>query len=70
VTHYQLTFSTANGSRRVLKVNNVDPSISPADLQAAVDKLIAHDIMAPERGALNSLQGLTANTLSSTTPLA
>jgi len=70
LTHYQLTFVTANGSRRTFRVNNVDPTISPATLQAAVDMLLYHDIMAPERGALSRLQSLTANTVTSVNPLA
>jgi hypothetical protein len=37
MTHYQLIFVTSNGARRSLRVSNVDPVISPQDLQAAVD---------------------------------
>ncbi|MCL2577313.1 MAG: DUF2922 family protein [Defluviitaleaceae bacterium] len=70
MTHYQLTFVTSNGTRRSFRVNNVDPAITPQDLQSAVDKLLAHNIMAPERGALSRLQSLTANTIASTNPLA
>jgi len=70
MTHYQLTFVTDNGSRRSFRVNNVDPAISPQDLQAAVDMLLEHDIMAPERGGLQRLQSLTANTVTTTNPLA
>jgi len=69
VTHYQLTFTTSNGGRRSFRVNNVNPAITPADLQAAVDALLAHDIMCAERGALYRLQSLTANTVSTTNPL-
>jgi len=65
MTHYQLTFVTANGARRTLRVNNVDPAITPQALQDAVDMLLDHDIMAPERGALSRLQSLTANTVTS-----
>ena len=61
MTHYQLTFTTSNGGRRSFRVNNVNPAISPANLQAAVDALLAHDIMCAERGALYRLQSLTAN---------
>jgi len=39
MTHYQLTFATSNGGRRSFRVNNVNPAISPANLQAAVDPL-------------------------------
>ena len=70
MTHYQLTFVTANGSRRTFRVNNVDPAIPPQNLQAAVDMLLNYDIMTPERGALSRLQSLTANTVTSTNPLA
>ena len=70
MTHYQLTFVTENGSRRSFRVSNVDPAINPQALQAAVDKLIAHNIMSAERGALTRLHSLTANTVSSTNPLA
>jgi len=70
MTHYQLSFVTSGGSRRSFRVSNVDPDIAPADLQAAVDLLLAHDIMAPERGALTRLQSLTANTVNTTNPLA
>jgi hypothetical protein len=70
MTHYQLTFVTDKGSRRSFRVSNIDPDITPTDLQAAVDKLLEHDIMAPERGALARLQSLTATTVSSTDLLA
>jgi len=70
MTHYQLTFVTSNGSRRSFRVNNVDPDIPQQELQAAVDMLLDYDIMAPERGALSRLQSLTANTVTSTNPLA
>ncbi|MCL2203432.1 MAG: DUF2922 family protein [Defluviitaleaceae bacterium] len=66
MTHYQLTFVTDNGARRSFRVNNVDPTLSPQVLQEAVDLLLAHDIMAPERGALARLQSLTANTVTTT----
>jgi len=69
VTHYQLTITTENGGRRAFRVNNVNPAISPANLQAAVDMLLAHDIMCAERGALSRLQSLTANTVTATSPL-
>jgi len=65
VTHYQLTFVTTNGARRTFRVNNVDPGIALQDLQDAVDMLLYHNIMAPERGALSRLQSLSANTVSS-----
>jgi len=70
MTHYQITFVTTNGTRRSFRINNVDPAISPQNLQSAVDELLAHNIMSPERGALSRLQSLTANTVSSTNPLA
>jgi hypothetical protein len=70
VTHYQLTFVTSGGTRRSFRVNDVDPTIAPQALQSAVDKLLAHDIMSPERGALSRLQSLSANTVTSTNPLA
>ena len=70
MTHYQLTFVTDNGSRRTFRVNNVDPDINPQDLQAAVDKLLDHNIMSQERGALLRLQSLAANTITTTNPLA
>jgi hypothetical protein len=70
MTHYQLSFVTSNGTRRSFRINNVDPDIPPADLQAAVDLLLTHDIMHPERGALSRLQSLTANTVMSSNPLA
>ena len=63
MTHYQLTFVTDNGSRRTFRVNNVDPDITPQNLQLAVDKLLDHNIMSQERGALVRIQGLTANTV-------
>ena len=69
MTHYQLTFVTSNGARRTFRVNNVDPGISPQVLQGAVDLLLEHDIMAPERGTLSRLQSLTANTVTTTNPL-
>jgi len=69
MTHYQLTFATTNGTRRTFRVNNVDPAISPALLQDAVDMLLDHDIMSPERGALSRLQSMTANTVTTTNPL-
>ena len=70
MTHYQLTFVTSAGTRRSFRINNVDPNISQQDLQDAVDKLLAHDIMSVERGALSRLQSLTANSVMSTNPLA
>jgi len=70
MTHYQLTFVTSNGARRSFRVNNVDPAITQQDLQAAVDMLLDHDIMALERGSLNRLHSITANTITSTSPLA
>ena len=70
MTHYQLTFVTDNGARRTFRVSNVNPAISPQDLQAAVDKLLNHNIMSAERGALSRLQSLTANTVSTINPLA
>lgn len=70
MTHYQLTFVTSNGTRRSFRVSNVDPAITPQALQAAVDKLLAHNIMSPERGALSRLQSITANTVTSTSLLA
>ena len=70
MTHYQLTFVTSNGTRRSLRVNNVDPAITQQNLQEAVDRLIAFNIMSPERGALSRLQNITANTVSSSNPLA
>ncbi|MCL2364784.1 MAG: DUF2922 family protein [Defluviitaleaceae bacterium] len=65
MTHYQLTFVTTLGTRRTFRVNNVDPDIPQQDLQDAVDLLLAHNIMSPERGALSRLQTLAANTVSS-----
>jgi len=70
MTHYQLTFVTSIGSRRTFRVNNVDTAISAQDLQAAVEMLLGHDIMAAERGSLSRLQSLTANTITSTNLLA
>jgi len=70
MTHYQLTFVTSNGTHRSFRVNNVDPGIQTQDLQAAVDMLLYHDIMAPERGSLSRLQSLTANTVVSASLLA
>lgn len=70
MTHYQLTFSTSNGGRRTFRVNNADPAIAQAELQGAVDALLAHDIMAAERGALTGLLTLAANTVTTTNPLA
>jgi len=69
MTHYQLTFVTSSGTRRSFRVNNVDPNIPQQDLQDAVDMLLDHDIMAPERGTLSRLQSLTTNTITSTNPL-
>jgi len=69
MTHYQLTFVTSNGTRRSFRVNNIDPDISQQNLQAAVDMLLDHDIMAPERGSLSRLQSLTANTITLVNPL-
>jgi hypothetical protein len=66
VTHYQLTFVTSVGTRRTFRVNNVDPNIPQQDLQEAVDLLLDHDIMSPQRGALSRLQSLTANTVTTT----
>jgi hypothetical protein len=70
LTHYQLTFVTVNGTRRTFRVNNVDPNITPQYLQSAVDKLLNHNIMCPERGALSRLQSLTATTVTTSNPLA
>jgi len=70
MTHYQLSFVTSIGSRRTFRVNNVDPAISQTNLQAAVDALLDNNIMSAERGALYRLQTLTANTVTSTNPLA
>ena len=70
MTHYQLTFVTSAGTRRSFRVNNVDPAISQQDLQSAVDKLLAHDIMSAERGALSRLQSLVSNRVTSTNLLA
>ena len=66
MTHYRLTFVTDTGQRRALRIADVDPSLTPQDLQTAVDQLLAHDIMAPERGALYRLQSLKASTVSTT----
>jgi len=70
MTHYQLTFVTSNGTRRSFRINNVDTAISTQALQSAVDKLLAHDIMSAERGALSRLQSLTANSVMTSNPLA
>jgi hypothetical protein len=70
MTHYQLTFTTENGARRSFRVNNVDPDITPQALQAAVDKLLAHNIMDPARSALTRLHSLTANSVITSNPLA
>jgi len=70
MTHYRLTFVTAGGARKSLRVNHVDPAISKENLQAAVDKLLAFDIMAPGGGALNRLHSLVANTVTSSNLLA
>ena len=70
MTHYQLTFVTDNGTRRAFRINNVDPDITPQNLQLAVDKLLDHNIMSQERGALARMQSLTANTVTITNPLA
>ena len=69
MTHYQLTFVTSTGTRRSFRINNVDPDITQSNLQAAVDMLLDHDIMAAERGSLSGLQSLTANTITSISPL-
>jgi short subunit dehydrogenase-like uncharacterized protein len=69
MTHYQLTFVTTAGTRRTFRVNNVNLGLAPAQLQAAVDLLLDHDIMSSERGALSRLQSLTANTVTSVNPL-
>ena len=68
MTHYQLTFVTANGTRRTFRVNNVDPNIDVQALQEAVDKLLEYNVMSAERGALSRLQSLTANTVTSVNP--
>jgi hypothetical protein len=70
MTHYQLVFVTDSGARRSFRVNKVNPAISAQNLQAAIDMLIANDIMSAERGALSRLQGITLNTVSATNPLA
>ena len=63
MTHYQLTFVTDNGARRTFRVNNVAPGVPLPEMQAAVELLLEHDIMAPDRGALDRLQALTVNTV-------
>jgi hypothetical protein len=70
MTHYQLTFVTDSGARRSFRVNDINPGITTQELQAAVDMLLTHDIMSPERGALARLQSLTANTVNVSNPLA
>jgi len=70
MTHYQLTFVTSLGTRRTFRINNVNPDIAPAQLQAAVDLLLAHDIMSADRGSLDRLQSFVANTVTSVNPLA
>ncbi|MCL2363859.1 MAG: DUF2922 family protein [Defluviitaleaceae bacterium] len=62
MTYYTLAFATDTGGRRQFRIKNVTPGLSPADVTAAVNKLIAHNIMHPDRGALESLLHMDATT--------
>jgi hypothetical protein len=66
MTYYTLAFSTDNGGRRQFRIKNVTPGLSPEAVTAAVDKLIAHNIMHPERGALERINRMDATTTSVT----
>jgi hypothetical protein len=62
MTHYTLSFSTSTGARRRFRINNVNTALAADRVDAAVDKLLSHDIMHPERGALERLYRMDATT--------
>ena len=66
MTYYTLAFNTDNGGRRQFRIKNVTPGLSTDAITDAIDKLIAHDIMHPERGALERLNRMDATTTSVT----
>ncbi|MCL2204686.1 MAG: DUF2922 domain-containing protein [Defluviitaleaceae bacterium] len=66
MTYYTLAFNTHNGGRRQFRIKNVTTGLTPEAITAAVDKLIAHNIMHPERGALERLNRMDATTTSVT----
>ena len=66
MTYYTLLFNTDNGGRRQFRIKNVTPGLAPQAITDAVDKLLAHNIMHPDRGALLSLNRMDAITTSVT----
>ena len=66
MTYYTLSFATDTGGRRQFRIKNVTPGLPLADITVAVNKLIAHNIMHPERGALETLLHMDATTTSIT----
>jgi hypothetical protein len=66
VTYYTLSFNTDNGGRRQFRIKNVTLGLTNDAVDAAVGKLIEHNIMHPERGALLQLNRMEATTTSVT----
>ena len=66
MTYYTLAFATDSCGRRQFRIKNVTPGLPLEDVTAAVNKLIAHNIMHPERGALETLLHMDATTTSVT----
>ena len=53
--HYSLVFNTTTGSRRSMRINNPNTALPVADIQSAVDQILANDVFDQERGGLDSL---------------
>jgi len=66
VTCYTLVFGTDNGGRRQFRIKNAALGLTPEAITEAVNKLIAHNIMHPDRGALERLTRIDATTTSVT----
>jgi len=66
MTYYTLAFATDSGGRRQFRIKHVTPGLPLEDVTAAVNKLIAHNIMHPDRGALETLLHMDATTTSVT----
>ena len=55
MTHYSPVLNTDMGRRRSLRILNPNPDLPVAQIQEAVDQLLANDIFDQERGALDGL---------------
>ena len=69
MTHYSLVFNTNMGRRRSLRIVNPNPDLPVAQIEEAVEKMIANDIFDPERGTLESVNRMELTTIQTTSIL-